>query len=72
MIGSLEVTHELIFTIPSVIRISSISLIRLIFDLGKPQMCGSRLQQETYSTDRAIQCKDSSISTKPAKQKHIR
>ena len=47
MIGSLEVTHELIFTIASVIQISSINSIRRIFDLGKPRMCGSRPQQET-------------------------
>ena len=59
MIGSLEVTHELIFTIPSVIQISSINSIRRIFDLGKPRMCGSRPQQETYSVDRAIQHVDS-------------
>ena len=41
MIGSLEVTHELIFTIPSVIQISSISSInsiRLRFNLGKSQL----------------------------------
>ena len=36
-IGSLEVTHELIFTIPSVIQISSINSIWLGFNLGKPQ-----------------------------------
>ena len=29
MIGSLEVTHEIIFTIPGVIQISSISSIQL-------------------------------------------
>ena len=45
MIGSLEVTHELISTIPSVIQIRLIRLIRLInligpkFDLGKHQLC---------------------------------
>ena len=41
MIGSLEVTHELIFTIPSVIQISLISPINSIwlrFNLGKPLM----------------------------------
>ena len=38
MIGSLEVTHELIFTIPSVIQIYSINSIRLKFNLGKPPM----------------------------------
>ena len=41
MIGSLEVMHELISTIPSVIQIcsiSSISSIRLGFNLGKPRM----------------------------------
>ena len=41
MIGSLEVTHELIFTIPSVIQIcsnSSINSIRLRFYLGKPRI----------------------------------
>ena len=38
MIGSLEVTHELIFTIPSAIQnssISSISSIQLRFNVGK-------------------------------------
>ena len=35
MIGSLEVTHEIIFTIPSVIQISSINSIRLRFNIGK-------------------------------------
>ena len=38
MIGSLEVTYELIFTIPSVIQISSINSIRLRFNLVKPRM----------------------------------
>ena len=41
MTGSLEVTHEVIFTIPSVIQISSISSInsiRLRYNLGKPQL----------------------------------
>ena len=41
MIDSLEVTHELIFTIQSVIQISSISSIdsiRLRFNLGKPRL----------------------------------
>ena len=38
MIGSLEVTHELIFTIPSVIQICSINSIRLRFNLEKPQI----------------------------------
>ena len=41
MIGSLEVTHELIFTIPSVIQIcsiSSINSIQLKFNLGKPRL----------------------------------
>ena len=38
MIGSLEVTHELLFTIPSVTEISSISSIRLRFNLGKPRL----------------------------------
>ena len=41
MIGSLEVMQELIFTIPSVIQISSISSINSIwlrFNFGKPQM----------------------------------
>ena len=38
MIGSLEAMHELIFTIPSVIQICSISSIRLRFNLGKPQL----------------------------------
>ena len=36
MIASLEVMHELIFTIPSVIQICSISSIQLSFNLGKP------------------------------------
>ena len=36
MIGSLEVTHELIFTVPSVIQIRSINSISLRFNLGKP------------------------------------
>ena len=36
MIGSLEVMHEIIFTIPSVIQISSINSIRL--NIGKPRM----------------------------------
>ena len=39
MIGSLEVTHDLIFAIPSVTQISSINSIRLIFNLGKPRLC---------------------------------
>ena len=38
MIGSLEVTHELIFTIPSVIQMSSFNSIPLRFNLGKPQL----------------------------------
>ena len=38
MIGGLEVTHDLIFTIPSVIQISSINSIRLRFNLGKPRI----------------------------------
>ena len=41
MTGSLEVMHEVIFTIPSVIQISSISSInsiRLRYNLGKPQL----------------------------------
>ena len=41
MIGSLEVMHELIFTIPSVIQIcsiSSIDSIQLSFNLGKPRL----------------------------------
>ena len=38
MIGSLEVTHEIILTIPSVIQISSINSNQLRFYLGKPQM----------------------------------
>ena len=41
MIGSLEVAHELIFTIPSIIQIcsiSSVNSIRLRFNLGKPRM----------------------------------
>ena len=41
MIGSSEVTHELIFTIPSVIQIctiSSINSIRLRFNLEKPRL----------------------------------
>ena len=37
MIGSLEVTHELIFTIPSAIQNSSISSIQLRFNVGKPR-----------------------------------
>ena len=37
-IGSLEVMYEFIFTIPSVIQISSISSIWLRFNLGKPRM----------------------------------
>ena len=37
MIGHLEVTHKLIFTIPSVIHISLISSIQLRFNLGKPR-----------------------------------
>ena len=35
MIGSFEVMHEIIFTIPSVIQISSINSIRLRFNLRK-------------------------------------
>ena len=38
MIGTLEVTHELIFTIPSVIQIRSINSIRLRIILEKPWM----------------------------------
>ena len=38
MICSLLVTHELIFTIPSVIQINSINSIRLRLILGKPQL----------------------------------
>ena len=41
MIGSLEVMHELMFTIPSVIQISSIGSINSIllrFNLGKPRI----------------------------------
>ena len=38
MIDSLEVTHELIFTIRSVIQIYSNNSIRLRFNLGKPKM----------------------------------
>ena len=41
MIGNLEVTHELIFTIPSVTQINSINSInsiRLKFNLGKPRI----------------------------------
>ena len=38
MIGTLDVTHRLIFTIPSVIQINSIRSIRLRFNLGKPRM----------------------------------
>ena len=41
MIGSLEITHELIFTIASVIQIctiSSINSIQLRFNLGKPRI----------------------------------
>ena len=38
MIGSLEVTHELIFTIHSVIQFSSINSVRLRFNLGKSQL----------------------------------
>ena len=38
MIGSLEVKHEIILTIPSVIQISSINSNQLRFNLGKPQM----------------------------------
>ena len=37
MIGSLEVMHEIIFTIPSVFQIS-ISSIRLRFNLRKPRL----------------------------------
>ena len=36
-ISSLEVMHNLIFTIPSVIQISLINSIRLRFNLGKPR-----------------------------------
>ena len=36
VIGSLEVIDKLIFTIPSVIQISSINSIHLRFILGKP------------------------------------
>ena len=36
-IGSLEITHELIFTILSVIQNCSINSIRLRFNLGKPR-----------------------------------
>ena len=39
MIGSLEVTHELISTIPSVIQIRLINLIGPKFDLGKHRLC---------------------------------
>ena len=38
IMGSLEVTHEQIFTIPSAIQISSISSIQLRFNLRKPQL----------------------------------
>ena len=38
MIGSLEVTHELIFTIPIVIQISSINSIRLRFNLEESSL----------------------------------
>ena len=38
MIDSLEVTHEMIFTIPSAIQISPINSIQLRFNLGKPRM----------------------------------
>ena len=37
-ICSLKVTHELIFTIPSVIQISSFNSIRHRFNLRKPQL----------------------------------
>ena len=38
MIGSLEVMHEIISTILSVIQISSINSIRVRFNLGKPRL----------------------------------
>ena len=38
MVGSLEITHRLIFAIPSVIQISSINSIQLKFNSGKPQI----------------------------------
>ena len=47
MIGSLEVTHELIFTIPSVVQISSISSIRLRFNLWKPRISVARTLHES-------------------------
>ena len=38
MIVSLDVMHKLIFNIPSVIQISSVSSIQLSFNLGKPRL----------------------------------
>ena len=59
MIGSLEITHEFIFTIPSVIQISSIKSIQLIFNLGKPRLFAKNYavncikMKEIKSTERA-------------------
>ena len=36
MIGSMEVTHEITFTIPSVIQLTQLTQLR--FNLGKPQI----------------------------------
>ena len=45
MIGSLEVMHELIFTIPSVIQVCSIDSIRLGFNFGKPRVQGKHRER---------------------------
>ena len=45
MIGSLEVTDEIIFIIHNVIQISSINWIQIRFNLGKPQLVGKNCVQ---------------------------
>ena len=48
LIGSLEVTHKLIFTIPNVIQISSINSIWFRFNLGKPRLPKTQQMLEKY------------------------
>ena len=52
MIGCLEVTHELIFTVPSAIQIGSISSIQLRFNIKKQQQNSHKPMNGMCSDDR--------------------
>ena len=70
MIGSLEVTHELIFAIPSVIEISSINSVRLRINLGKPQL--EHIISGCHNTSSRAVPQQVQSSSRPALPRHIK